>query len=122
MLKIGKDKLIIPIKIGLDPYGFIGKYQAITFSNEKKLSEDIFNALVKNEKTKKKMAYGLMSMFENSNSFKEAKVNFGLIIKIEFWDDTLIKRLENSPKENSQIRGSFGLPGSIDYLVDKLKE
>ena len=119
---IGQEKLIIPIKIGLDPYGFIGKYQAILFSDEKKLLEDIFKVLVRNDKTKKKMAYALMFMFENSNSFREAKLNFELIKKIEFWDDILIERLGKSPKENSQIRGSYGLPGSISYQVDKLKK
>jgi hypothetical protein len=117
---IGQDKLIIPVKMGLDPYGFIGKYQAIVFSTEKKISNTIFEALVKNEKTKKKMAFALMKMFEESNSYAEAKVNFKLIQKIEFWDDILLERLEKSPKGNSQIRDSFGLQGSIDHLVSKL--
>jgi hypothetical protein len=119
---IGQDKLIIPVRMGLDPYGFIGKYQAIGFSTEKKLSNDIFEALIKNEKTKKQLAYALMKMFEESNSYAESKINFKLIKKIEYWDDILIERLEKSPKGNSQIRDSFGLQGSIDYLVDKLKK
>lgn len=119
---IGQDKLIIPIKLGIDPYGFLGKYQAITFLDEKKSSESIFNALVKNEKTKKKIAYALMSLFENSNSYNGAKVNFNLVKKIEFWDPSLIKRLENSPSGNSQIRGSFGLPESISHLVKDLRK
>ena len=70
---IGQDKLIIPVRMGLDPYGFIGKYQAIGFSTEKKLSNDIFEALIKNEKTKKQLAYALMKMFEESNSYAESK-------------------------------------------------
>ena len=119
---IGQEKLIVPIKIGLDPYGFIGKYQALPFSDEKKSTKDIFNALVKNEKTKKKMAYALMAMFENSDSFSGAKINFDLVKKIEFWNDDLIERLEKSSKGNSQIRGSFGLPASISYLVKELRD
>ena len=119
---IGQDKLIIPVRMGLDPYGFIGKYQAIGFSTEKKLSDDIFESLIKNEKTKKKLAYAVMKMFEESNSYAGSKANFKLIQKIEYWDDTLIERLEKSPKGNSQIRDCFRLQGSIDFLVDKLNK
>jgi len=119
---IGRDELIIPIRNGLDPYGFIGKYQAITYSDEKKLSEEIFNVLVRHEKTKKGMAYAVMTMFEASGSFSGAKRNLELVKKIEFWDDVLVKRLEKSVENNSQIERSFGLPDSINYLLSKLKE
>ena len=119
---IGHNKLLIPVKIGLVPYGFIGKYQAITFSTEKKLANDIFEALVKNEKTKKTMACAVMKMFEESNSYIEAKANFKLIHKIEYWDDSLIERLEKAPNGNSQIRDAFGLQSSIDSLVNKLNK
>lgn len=117
---IGHDKLIIPIRKDQDPYGFIGKFQSITFSTEKELANDIFEALVRNEKTKKTMARALIKMFEESNSFAESKVNFKLVQKIEYWDDSLIERLEKAPKGNSQIRHSFGLQPSIDSLLDKL--
>ena len=31
---IGRNVLILPIRMGADPYGFIGKYQAISFKKE----------------------------------------------------------------------------------------
>jgi hypothetical protein len=64
----------------------------------------------------------MMQVFENSNSYAESKININLVKKLEYWDDKLIERLKRSVKENSQIRGSFGVSNSIDNLLSRLKE
>ncbi len=58
-----------------------------------------------------------MSMPESSNSYRGAKVNFSLIQKFEYWDNTLIERLDKSLKDNSQIDDSFGLTESRAVMV-----
>ena len=121
-IALGRDKLIIPIRMDQDPYGFIGKFQAITLHNENQSSEEIFDILLKNKKTKKTMAYALINMFEDSDSFAAAKRNIGLVKRIEYWNKELIQRLEKSENNNSQIKNSFGVPGSINFLIRKLKE
>lgn len=51
---VGRDVLIIPIRKGLDPYGFIGKYQGIQANGKKigEVAQAIFDTLVKSPKTK----------------------------------------------------------------------
>lgn len=51
-LALGRDLLIIPVRMGQDPYGFIGKFQAITAIDFNVIAEDIFNSLLKNKKNK----------------------------------------------------------------------
>ncbi len=117
---IGRDLLIIPVRMGEDPYGFIGKFQAITFININSLAEEIFSSLIKNKKTNKKMAKAIMYKFENSTSFAQAKRNFSLIGKIESWDSKLLERLKAAKDNNSQIAHSFGLDDNINSLVDTI--
>jgi hypothetical protein len=119
-IAIGRDLLIIPARLGRDPYGFIGKYQAISQTRDDLLAEELFISLVKNKKTTKKISYSMMIKFENSNTYAEAKKNIGLVKKLEYWDDKLIDRLKQSEENNSQIRGSFGVSGSIASLLHTL--
>lgn len=119
---LGRDLLIIPIRIGKDPYGFIGKFQAITFKDIETTALTIFKSLMLNKKTSKKMAYSMIYKLENSNSFHEAKNNIDLISYVEYWDKKLIRKLKASQNNNGQIKNSFGVPERINYLVSELEE
>ena len=121
-LVLGRDLLIIPVRMGEDPYGFIGKFQAISFTDISTLSETVFNSLLKNKKTNKKLANSLMYKFENSDSFAEAKNNIGLIEKVEYWDKKLIRRLKKAKENNSQILHSFGVPRRVKSLVSSIEK
>lgn len=121
-LALGRDLLIIPVRMGQDPYGFIGKFQAITVTDFNVLAEDIFDSLLKNKKTSKKIAYSLMYKFENSDSFEEARVNLNLVARIEFWDKKLIRRLESATENNSQISHSYGAPAKIASILHDVKK
>jgi hypothetical protein len=121
-LVLGRDLLIIPVRMGEDPYGFIGKFQAISYTDIPTLAETIFNSLNKNKKTNKKLADSLMYKFENSDSFADAKYNIELIEKLEYWDKKLIRRLKNAKENNSQISHSFGVPERIKSLINRIEK
>lgn len=116
-LALGRDLLIMPVRMGQDPYGFIGKFQAINFTDIDKLALDIFESLLKNKKTSKKITQGILHKFENSGSFHSAKVNMTLVEKITFWDKSLIERLKNAVENNSQISHSFGVSSKVNSIV-----
>jgi hypothetical protein len=83
----GQDKLIIPIRMGTDPYGFIGKFQAISYKEIELIGPAVFKILNKNSKTCKEIASSIMSKFENSDTFAEAKKNLKLVEQINYWDE-----------------------------------
>ena len=46
---IGREVPVVPIRLGKDPYGFIGKYQAIQETSASKIVEKIIDYLVRHE-------------------------------------------------------------------------
>ena len=46
---IGRQVPVIPVRIGQDPYGFIGKYQAIQESNAPKIVDEIIEYLLRHQ-------------------------------------------------------------------------
>lgn len=116
-LALGRDLLIIPVRMGKDPYGFIGKFQAINFSNMEMLAREVFNILQGNKKTSSKISSATVSMFEDSDSFRSAKKNLSVVENNTLWTESLKKRLRASVDNNSQIKGSFGVPQKIEQLI-----
>jgi hypothetical protein len=120
-IAIGRSVPILSIRYGLDPYGFIGKYQGIQGSGKdlKQISKAILMVLLKNENSQQKMVHGLVHSFIESESFAESKQKIGLVEEAPYLSMDLIQMLENSIKENSQVRGSWGVPESIKALKKK---
>jgi hypothetical protein len=118
---IGRSVPILSIRYGLDPYGFIGKYQGLQGSGKdlKQISKEILMVLLYNENSQQKMAYGLVHSFVESESYVESKEKIGVIEEAPYLSTELLQLLENSIKENSQVRGSWGVPESIKALKKK---
>lgn len=91
---VGRDVLIVPIRRGLDPYGFIGKYQGIQALNKTvgEVAEQIFLTIVKSPKTRDKMLNSLVNATAQSTDIEEAinKVN-------------VLKSLESVPIETLEM-------------------
>lgn len=114
---VGKDVLIIPIRKELDPYGFIGKYQAIQGNNTtvQEVAKSIFETIIKHSKTRNNMLTVLSNLVANSThetmALKQLKI---------------ISRIDDIPKEileqmSEQINNNAVLMQSKDFL-NKLHE
>jgi TIR domain len=71
---VGRDVLVIPIRRGKDPYGFIGKYQGMQANGKSigSVSEEIFKILSNHHKTKNNMAGCIADQIILSNDSEEA--------------------------------------------------
>lgn len=71
---VGRDVLVIPIPRGLDPYGFIGKYQGLQVKDKTvgQVASEIFNIILSNQKTKGKMLDCLVDQFLLSGTAADA--------------------------------------------------
>lgn len=118
---IKRRVLIIPIKLELDPYGFISKYQALQGKKKEpsELADEIFDILLSHDLTSSKMAESIVRQFENSDSFLEAKSNIELLEKIKRWTPQLLNKIEVATKDNSQIKYSFGVQARVNQLIKK---
>jgi len=121
---IGRGIFVISIRAGIDPYGFIGKYQGYPGAGKTadQIAEDLADILMENESTKKIMSYALVKVFEDSGSFEAAKKNMARLEEVAYWDKRLTRRLKLAVKENSQVREAFGVSDRVDRLIHKFEE
>jgi hypothetical protein len=118
-LAVGRDLLVIPVRMGLDPYGFIGRFQG--FQGLEMRAEDLAKAIfaiaVKHPKTQQRMSQALVSAFEESRSFAEAKKHVANLHQIEQWTEPLAGRARRAVEENNQISGAFGVAERLERLL-----
>mgnify|MGYP001170222356 CR=1 FL=1 len=115
---IGRDVLIIPIRKGLDPYGFIAKYQG--FQAEGKtieyVAKAIYNILINNVKTKHRMFESLTNQFLLSQDIANAKYYFNLIKEIYNFPIDYLNKIHDNIFNNKILFEDDGLIKNINSL------
>jgi len=118
---MGRSIPVFSVRFDQDPYGFIGRFQA--FNGNKKsttqLAKEIFDVLRTHKATERRMSEIIVTRFENSYSFQNAKANVGLLEELEYWSDGYSERIAGAVDGNSQISGSWGVAERVSRLVEK---
>lgn len=112
---LGRGVLVLPIRLGADPYGFAGKVQAVPGSLDRTgpLANSIALALLANTKTHAEMKKALVPAFAASDCWDTAKTLKDAIVRVpDFTDDEGTALLE-ACQNNSQVSGAFGVPEAI---------
>jgi len=116
-IAISKEKIIIPIRVNLVPYGFIGKYQALPWDNENfdtNIKRIIQTLIKKNHFT----VDDLVKSFVNSRSWSDAALKADMLNSIDNISEVQINRIARAAIENNQIASSFG---AKKYLLELFK-
>lgn len=105
---VGRDVLIIPIRKGMDPYGFIGKYQGIQGQNKKvgEVAEQIFKTIVKSPKTRSKMILSLCNAISQSTDVDDALEQISILKSIESVPTENLENLKTRIKDNNVLSES----------------
>lgn len=120
-IAMGMEKLVIPIRLGADPHGFLGKYQALPGMgiDVKSVAQNVFDILRKHPATRLKMSPVLVNRFINSNSYAQARERVLLLDEIPTLSKEHAEALRNSVHENGQIEHAFGVPEAISSLLSR---
>jgi hypothetical protein len=104
---------IIPVDLGVTPYGFMGKYQALKAdaSKPQELADAIYDILVTHELTRTRMSEALVAYVAEAQSFDQANSGAKRLNRVSHWTPELLRRLEESLEGNRQVSGSFAVPG-----------
>jgi len=117
-IALALEKIIIPIKLDLDPYGFISKYQALKWDLED--PENTFSKLVKLLLDRKVLNIdNVIEGFAKSYSFKNAKANSELLNELGAFSKPQIDKIVSAALENRQIRDSYGAKPVLWELIAK---
>jgi len=80
-----------------------------------------FDVLRQHKQTQRRMAEVLVTRFESSDSFQNAKDNMRLLEEIDAWSPIYSKRITKAAGNNGQIEGSWGVPERAKKLVESWK-
>lgn len=112
----GRGVPMLPIRLGLDPYGFIGKFQAIAGVGKSAddLAAEIFELLLKHRDAAPRMASALVNRFAESPSYNAARDNLKLIQRIpkRAWSPELIAAVETACTTNHELTADWGFGSS----------
>jgi len=120
---VGRDVLIIPIRRGLDPYGFIGKYQGIQAhgKNIGEVAKAIFHTLVKSPKTQNKMLLAISGSIVNATSPEEALDKVAIIKSLESIPTDILKSLKVQIADNKLLTDSQDFINQLNTMLTKFK-
>lgn len=127
---VGRAVLIIPIRLGLDPYGFIGKYQAVQGAGTQpsELADKIVDILISHPLTASRMASPAVGRFAASYSYNNARKNFARLQRIPTtdWTAEMLETAERALGENNQlseciIPPGVPLPEALEALLAPLR-
>ena len=110
---VGREVPIVPVRMGKDPYGFIGKYQAITASaNSYQIADGIFRYLLEEFDNKGKATDALIVAISKSESFDEANRLAERLPELKALTSHQADLFVQAFNTNNQVRGSFGFNGT----------
>jgi hypothetical protein len=117
----GRGVPIISVKLGKDPYGFIGKFQALSCSWEV-APREIVKLLLKHDR----MLNTYIKAVEQCADYEDANILSEILPYIAKLSNEQASRLVSAFNENSQVRDSFGFNGKTprrygDGLLPHLK-
>jgi hypothetical protein len=123
-IALGLDAVIIPVRLGRDPYGFIGENQGLSgdLKKTKELASGIIDALLLNTRLGSLMRDVLVNGLEKSESFIDSIQICERLNEVNGFTDEQIKRLQAALKNNDQVYNAFKVPGWINGIVKKHKK
>ena len=109
---VGRGVPIVPVRMGKDPHGFMGKYQAITTSdNSHQISNAIFEYVLEDFENKSKVADAYIVATSKAESFYEANTLSEWLPNFNSLTSEQVDRLVEAFNSNNQVSGSFGFNG-----------
>lgn len=120
-IAVGRDVLVIPVRRGLDPYGFIGKYQGFqaTGKTVKQVAEGLFSVIIRNTKTEGRMLDCLVEQLLLAGNDEDALSRIELLQKAESFPEKHAEKIRESFSANNKLAKSQIVFEAINALFAK---
>jgi hypothetical protein len=119
---VARRALVIPIDLGLTPYGFISRYQSLNErgASAPQVANDVFEILMSHDLTSARMSDALVNRLATSDSFREAINTMKLIdTHVKTYTPQMLRTLEQAVEKNRQVRDAFNVPERIEAIVER---
>jgi hypothetical protein len=120
---LGRGILVVPVRLGQDPYGFVGRQQAISGSlnDPETLAGKLVDVLLRQSRTAVSMRESLVMGLENSTAYTSSLLLAPKIESIDFFTSTQLDRLATACRKNTQVSKAYRVPERIQAVVKRLK-
>lgn len=121
-MALALNKLIIPVKISVTPYGFMGRFQALkSGAYPQQIASGIVDTIMSSDSFKNSMRVFFIKRLHESLSFQEAKVRSRLLSQFSGFTREDIALLYHAVNDNSQVRECFAAQGILKNIFSKYK-
>jgi len=120
-IAIGRGKLVIPLRRGADPHGFLGKYQGLQADgvDSSTRAQRIMDILINNPQSSTRMADALVDRVARALTYETAKRAASLVERLPGLNTRQVARLLASIEENDQVKDAFGVPGRLRAIAER---
>lgn len=120
---VDRGILIVPVRMGIDPYGFIGRYQGLTLPPGTSLGAPLFDLLAKHPLTRARMVDPIIRRFARSVSFDGTREAWPHIkaLPAEAWTDERAQMVREAAQMNSQVKHANLADGNQTPIRDALE-
>jgi hypothetical protein len=116
---LGRPVPVLTVRSGADPYGLMGKAQAIPGAdNADAMAERVFSVLMKLESCKTLLMGGLVTALESADTYATARQVAKRIAGVQqcLSHDQILRMLQ-AAKSNSQVREASHVPEQIEAIA-----
>lgn len=120
----GRGVLVVPVRLGIDPYGFAGKVQGISGNLEqpKALAKAVFETLLANPQTRGDVRRAFSKEFCESCSFNQSIQLRDYIPSIADFTDEEKTAMRNACESNVQLNKAYKVRETVDKAFGKPKK
>ena len=116
---LGKGVLVVPVRFGSDPYGFIGKVQGLSGSLDQpvRVAGLLATTLLNHPSTHRNMRKGLVSAFKAAGSFANAIALSKVISAVKDFSEDEKAVIQNTCKTNDQVFKATGVVARVCLAI-----
>jgi len=117
---LGRDVPIVPVRIEIDPYGFVGKMQAVpgTGKSAAVLAREMLDLLLVSS-IRDDLLTALVTRFEKSDNFAQANELMAIIDSLGALPPALVDRLEKAPAGDNQVENANAVKWRLPALLKR---
>jgi hypothetical protein len=106
-IAVGRGKLILPVRVGADPHGFVGKWQAIQGQglDPHRLAKRVVEIVQAHPLSRQRYAEAMIERFCNAGSYDDARKTYRTITNIpkELWTPELAQQVRAAITTNGEL-------------------
>ena len=112
---LGKGVLVVPVRLGSDPYGFVGKVQGLSGSLDQpaRIASLLSNTLLSHPSTHRHMRKGVASAFAAAESYISAISLSKVIASMKDFAEDEKALIQRACKENDQVFKATGVVSRV---------